>query len=243
MSSRNKIHSKGRIQGQWTAVRWEIMQSAAWKQMSMGARMLYIALIKHLSFPADNNGKIFLATRKAAEELGATQRIVCVWFRELEHYGFIVMTELGTAGAHGKATRWRITDVGWGKLDGKSIEPTKDYLKWDGVLFERRNRDGSHKKGKRLNREQCSSGRGTKVLRGIEEQCSSPRTPNEEQCSSEGCDSNEEQKYSNLGQPYLHPSSGTPSVKSPWSTPQLVEMPYTDDFRALYAAEMRRAAA
>ncbi len=68
------------------------MQSAAWKQMSMGARMLYIALIKNLSFNADNNGKIFLATRKAAAELGASQRVVCVWFRELEHYGFIAMT-------------------------------------------------------------------------------------------------------------------------------------------------------
>ena len=46
--------------------------------MSMGARMLYIALIKNLSFNADNNGKIFLATRKAAAELGASQRVsVC----------------------------------------------------------------------------------------------------------------------------------------------------------------------
>ena len=90
------------------------------------SRELYIALIKNLSFNADNNGKIFLATRKAAADLGASQRTVCVWFRELEHFGFIVMTEPGTAM---RAARWRITDVGWGNLDGKSIEPTKDYLK------------------------------------------------------------------------------------------------------------------
>jgi hypothetical protein len=36
------------------------LDSAAWKQMSMGARLLYIALIKPLSFNRDNNGKIFL---------------------------------------------------------------------------------------------------------------------------------------------------------------------------------------
>jgi hypothetical protein len=159
MSNRNKIHSKGRIQGQWTAVRWEIMQSAAWKQMSMGARMLYIALIRNLSFTADNNGKVFLATRKAAKELNASQRSVCTWFRELEHFGFIVMTEPGTAM---RAARWRVTDVGWGKLDGKSIERTKDYLKWSGELFERepKNRKGREKK---------YSPRGKKVLREIDE--------------------------------------------------------------------------
>ena len=183
MSNRKKNYSKGRIQGQWTAERWEIMDSAAWKHMSMGARSLYIALIKHLSFNADNNGKVFLATRKAADELGASQRVICIWFRELEHYGFIVLTEPGNSM---RAARWRITDVGWGKLDGKPIEPTKDYLKWDGVLFERRNQGGSHVKSKRLNSEQKYSPRGTKVLREGEEQKYSPTPPCEEQKYSEG---------------------------------------------------------
>jgi hypothetical protein len=138
MSSRNKIYSKGRIQGQFTAVRYEVLDSAAWKQMSMGARMLYIAMIRPLSFNADNNGKIFLSTRDAAEQLGSDQGSICFWYRELEHYGFIVMTQPGAVGPNGKAAYWRITDVGWGKLDGKSIEPTKDYLKWTGEVFERR---------------------------------------------------------------------------------------------------------
>jgi hypothetical protein len=62
----------------------------AWKQMSMGARLLYIALIKPLSFNRDNNGKIFLSTRHAAKQLGANKHSISIWFRELEHYGFIV---------------------------------------------------------------------------------------------------------------------------------------------------------
>jgi len=135
MSSRYK--DKGRIPGQYTAIRWEILDSAAWKQMSMGARLLYIALIKPLSFNRDNNGKIFLSTRHAAKQLGANKHSISIWFRELEHYGFIVMTEPGSIGPKGKAAKWRITDVGWGVLDGKSIEPTKDYLKWTGEVFER----------------------------------------------------------------------------------------------------------
>jgi hypothetical protein len=135
MSKRYK--DKGRIPGQYTAIRWEILDSAAWKQMSMGARLLYIALIKPLSFNRDNNGKIFLSTRDAAKQLNVRQDSVCIWYRELQHYGFIAMTKPGTIGPKGKATHWRITDVGWGVLDGKSIEPTKDYLKWTGEVFDR----------------------------------------------------------------------------------------------------------
>ena len=137
MSNKRKIYSKGRIEGRWTPIRHQMMDSAAWKQMSMGARWLYIALVRPLSFEEDNNGKIFLSARRAAEELGASQDSICFWYRELERYGFIVMTQPGTIGPNGKATRWRVTDVGWGKLDGKSIEPTKDYLKWTGEVFER----------------------------------------------------------------------------------------------------------
>jgi hypothetical protein len=84
MSRRYK--DKGRIPGQYTAIRWEILDAAAWKQMSMGARMLYIALIKPLSFNRDNNGKIFLSTRDAAKQLNASPDSICFWYRELEHY-------------------------------------------------------------------------------------------------------------------------------------------------------------
>jgi hypothetical protein len=236
MGSRNKIHSKGRIPGQWTAIRWEIMESAAWKEMTMGARMLYIALIKNLSFQRDNNGKIFLATRKAAAELGASQRSVCDWFRELQHFGFIVQTEPGTAM---RAARWRITDVGWGKLDGKSIEPTKDYLKWSGELFER---SPKIKKGD----EKKYSPRRKKVLRGIDEKKYSTSPLVDEKKYSEGRHLVDEKKYSDLGQPSPTPlpqPSPTPPEPSPWSTPQLVEMPFTDELRRLYATEMARVAA
>jgi hypothetical protein len=113
MSNRHKIYGKGRIQGPFTQVRHEVLNSKAWKNMSLGARLLYIALLRRLSFTAHNNGKVFLATRKAADEIGASQRIVCIWFRELEHYGFTAKTEAGTLGPKSRATRWRITDMEW----------------------------------------------------------------------------------------------------------------------------------
>ena len=160
MSNKRKIYSKGRIEGRWTPIRHQMMDSAAWKQMSMGARWLYIALVRPLSFEEDNNGKIFLSARRAAEQLGASQDSICFWYRELEHYGFIVMTQPGTIGPNGKATRWRATDVGWGKLDGKPIEPTKDYLKWPGEVFDRGAQKQKNTPVKRLRVNNQTSHRG-----------------------------------------------------------------------------------
>lgn len=246
MSNRNKIYSKGRIQGQFTALRYEVMDSAAWKQMSMGARMLYIALIKPLSFNADNNGKVFLATRRAAVELGASQRRVCVWFRELEHYGFIVLTYPGTTMT---AARWRITDVGWGRLDGKGIEPTKDYLRWDGVLFERHNPDGTITKSGRQKSKRDRNQNGSSI-KNTPERVTKKSPHFEEKKSSEGVRTKsprltpksrtkspqkeappcEDLKSSDLGQPSPHLEKAPLAAKqAEWTTPRLTELPWSEE--------------
>jgi hypothetical protein len=201
MSNRQKIYSKGRIQGPFTAIRHEVLNSRAWKNMNSGARLLYIALLRRLSFNAYNNGKVFLATRKAADELGASQRVVCIWFRELEHYGFTVETEAGSLGPKGRATRWRITDMEWGELDGKPIKATKDYLHWTGELFDRgHNPNVKLPKNKRLNSEQKYSHRGTKVLT-TDDQKYSPPLASDDRKYSEGGQDDREQKYSDLALP------------------------------------------
>lgn len=138
MSNKKKIYSEGRIQGKFTPVRHEVLDLLAWKHTSPGARLLYIALTRRLSFIAYNNGRVYLSTRKASEELGAHRNAIRIWYSELEHYGFVVMTEPGSLGPAGRAAHWRITDMSWGELDGRRIAATKDYLKWDGVLFKER---------------------------------------------------------------------------------------------------------
>jgi hypothetical protein len=201
VSNKRKIYGKGRIEGAFTPLRHEVLNSPAWKHTSFGARLLYIALLRRLSFIAYNNGRVYLSTRNASQELGASQRIVCVWFRELVHYGFIVMTEPGSVGPKGRATRWRITDMSWGELDGKPLLATKDYLKWDGVLFERRcNPDVRPAKTKRLNREKKYSGRVPKVLTHDDLKYSPPLA-SEYQKYSEGKVEKREKKYSDLVQP------------------------------------------
>jgi hypothetical protein len=115
----------------------EAFNSLAYRAMSHGAKSLYLSLMARYSTRSDNNGWIFLPTRKAAEELGSGLEEIRNWFRELQHYGFIVMTASGHLGTNGngRAPHWRIT-----ALKCKNGPATKDFQRWDGTKFQRRKR-------------------------------------------------------------------------------------------------------
>jgi hypothetical protein len=108
------------------------LDQPAWRALSHGARMLYIALKRRYSIKLHNNGRIFLSQRNAAKELGSHHNEIARWFRELQHYGFIVMTAPGFLGVEGKgkAPRWRLTELGYMR-----DPPTRDYERWDGTKF------------------------------------------------------------------------------------------------------------
>jgi hypothetical protein len=196
--------------------------------MSTGARLLYIALIRNLSFNADNNGKLYLSTRKAAKELGVSQDSICFWYRELEHYGFIVMTQPGTIGPKGNAAKWRVTDMGWGVLDGKAIEATKDYLKWTGEVFER-TRPKSEKRPTEPHRV------NGQTVHGGEQANRSPMVPSERANRSYARPPNDRPNHSNLGLPSPCAPLRPGKPKLVWSTPTLTEMAHTPALRRLYA--------
>ena len=106
---------KGRL-APFVPVDQEMLNSPAWRAMKMGARMLYIHLKRRWSFKQRNNGRIFLSQRDAQEEMGVGDRdSISRWLRELQHYGFIVMTNPGGLGVNGKgkAPHWRLTEAEW----------------------------------------------------------------------------------------------------------------------------------
>ena len=112
----------------------ETAKSPAFKQMSFGAKALFLALKMRC---IKNNGHVYLSLRDAGEELGHKNRNdLSNWYRELEHYGFLVKTEAASLGADGKgkAAHWRITDMP--TRSGELRDPTKDFLRWDGEVFE-----------------------------------------------------------------------------------------------------------
>src|SRR5262245_29942592 len=78
----------------------ETTKSPAWIAMSNGARMLYVMLKWNYNTNLQNH--VFISTRDAATKLGSNRNCVRRWFRELQHYGFMVMISPGGLGVEGR---------------------------------------------------------------------------------------------------------------------------------------------
>ena len=134
----SKKKDKGRISGPFVPLLITTMDSQAWKATSHGAQALYISLKRR--HPKGRN-VAYLSYRDAVRELKCSKSSVTKWFKELEHYGFIVLTQHGSLGVDGKgqAPHWRLTELGAtsrASSEGLFEPPTNDFLRWDGVLFE-----------------------------------------------------------------------------------------------------------
>ena len=107
-------------------------ESESCRQLMTAPGMLYVALKRRYSPNSHNNGRLFLSQRVAAKELNSKHTQIARWYRELQHYGFIVMQTSGCLGAegHGKAPHWRLTELGY-----MHDQPTCDFAKWDGRAF------------------------------------------------------------------------------------------------------------
>jgi hypothetical protein len=123
---------KGRIEGPFVALLKDTIKTEAWKALSHGARSLYVALRSRYN-PTTQNA-VYVSTRVAKGELGRHSNLhsVRLWFRELQHYGFIVEVSPAHHGVngHGKAPHYRLTEA-W--YLGKA--PTRDFLAWEGSPF------------------------------------------------------------------------------------------------------------
>jgi hypothetical protein len=142
-----KRRDKGRLPS-FVPLFKETLATPAWRKLSHGARSLYVALkLRHIK----NNGRVYLATRDAAKELGSGLEEIGNWFRELQHYGFIVMTRPGYLGLDGKglAPHWRLTEVGYmNDPPGRhKILPTQSLVQAVGATEARIGAAETHKHG------------------------------------------------------------------------------------------------
>jgi hypothetical protein len=127
----SKKNDKGRLPP-FVPLLKETLATPAWRAMSHGARSLYVALRARYGVAIHNNGRLYLSQRTACREIGSGFNEVTRWFRELQHFGFIVQTSGGCLGVDGKgkAPHWRLTELGYMR-----DPPTRDFLKWDGQPF------------------------------------------------------------------------------------------------------------
>jgi hypothetical protein len=96
------------------------IESPAWFAMSHGAKVLYMSLKRRYNQNNHNNGRIFLSQRTAVKELRSHHNQIARWFRELRHYGFIVMTQPGCLGVEGKGKSTTLAAHGAGLYEGLS---------------------------------------------------------------------------------------------------------------------------
>jgi hypothetical protein len=124
-------HDKGRLPP-FVPLLLDTMRTPAWRALTHGARSLYIALKQRYNKNTHNNGRLYISSRDAERELGSNRNSVLRWFRELQHYGFVVQTRGGSLGVEGegKAPHWRLTELGYMKEF-----PTRDFNKWSGAKF------------------------------------------------------------------------------------------------------------
>jgi hypothetical protein len=118
--------------------------------MSHGAKWLYAMLLTRYNVKAGNNGRVYLAQRKATQMMRSGRKQISRWYRELAHYGFIIQTSGGALGLDGKgrSPHWRLTqfpavqDVALpdGTARRMPVQATKEFLLWDGTVFRNENR-------------------------------------------------------------------------------------------------------
>jgi hypothetical protein len=112
----------------------DMLDAPATKALSHGAFRLYVALKRECNpnISDRRNGRVYLSQRRAHQEIRSKREQIARWYRELQFYGFIVMTERGCLGldGKGKAPRWRLTELGY-----MHELPTKDFLRWQGTKF------------------------------------------------------------------------------------------------------------
>jgi hypothetical protein len=232
-------NGKGKL-APFTALFRHTTKSAAWLALSVGAKATFVALQSLHNDKAQN--AVWISARDAVEQygLGQTKDAVGTWFKELEHYGFVVMVQgahLGATGK-GKSATYRLTDR---YHAGKP--PTYDFMSWDGVLFE---------PTKRVDK------RGTSRLYALKKQnpVQHPRTvyptPTDIRAGDDMAEIGNKCPYptdirAESECPYPTDISSSPSTKPAytpihllWSTPVLAELAWSDYWATEYATVFRR---
>lgn len=113
----------------WTKMMRNTMETPAWRALSTTAQALYPWLkLEWKGAQFNNNGKISLAVRVAAERLGCNMKTAARAFHDLQAKGFLLLVNHGRLGAEGKGAppTYEITELAMpGDQSAKKL-----YLNW-----------------------------------------------------------------------------------------------------------------
>lgn len=106
------------------------MEEPAWRALSSTAQALYPWLkLEWRGVDANNNGKLRLSVRQAAEKMGVRPDTAAEAFRDLQRKGFIVQAKPARLGIEGaaKAPEYEITEL---KMPAAERDGRKLYREW-----------------------------------------------------------------------------------------------------------------
>ena len=114
--------------GKFTTINLYVVDAPAWRAVKTTSHSLFILLCLEWGGPKyNNNGKITLSVRQAAERMGVSRDTAAKAFRELQSKGFIVVTKGGSLGVtgHGKCPEYEITSIAMPHQDKSNL-----FLDW-----------------------------------------------------------------------------------------------------------------
>ena len=114
----------------WTQLIRKTMEEPAWRALSTTAQALYPWLkFEWKGRDYNNNGKIRLSVRQAAERLGVTPGTAALAFHDLQRKGWIFQTEAACLGLEGaaKSPAYELTEL---KMPGTTGDGRKLYRQW-----------------------------------------------------------------------------------------------------------------
>jgi hypothetical protein len=126
--ARRRKKTFGNPSGKYAALPLSVIDTPAWRALSSTAQSLVPWLIMEFKgADLNNNGKISLSVRQAAERMGVARDTAAKAFRDLQAKGFIIVKKgasLGVEG-HGKCPEYEITFI-----TTPHKEASKLYLEW-----------------------------------------------------------------------------------------------------------------
>jgi hypothetical protein len=129
-----KDRNRRRTKGGFVQVRYGLMKSPAWRDLSGNA----VKLLLHMMMLSQGNngwghgssepGKLFLSERDAAEAIGVSRNTASRAFAELIEHGFLRIVQAGHFKVKVKiATVWRLTFEPYPRAHQG---PTNEWMKW-----------------------------------------------------------------------------------------------------------------
>ena len=145
----NKFYKYGNPTGKFAAIQLSVVDTDAWRSLKSASQSLYILIVlEWRGMKYNNNGKIQLSARSAAERMGCSKDTAARAFRDLQAKGFLRVIKGASLGAAvmGKSPEYEIVAL---SMPSNRLQSNEDFKKWtEGDNFEVFNHPPKNPSGK-----------------------------------------------------------------------------------------------